>query len=319
MDKRKPLVSYVVTAYNIENFIEDSVKCAFAQTYSPLEIILSDDCSQDRTFEIMKSMAEKYEGPHKIVLNRNEQNLGITRHMNKAYLELATGEIIVAAHGDDISLPERTAKSVEFLLNNPDFTACSFSINAVDEEGKLLKHQPNIVEQIRTYSFNTEAVANIPAPSRSFYKYVMEQFGPLNDDCPTEDELISFRSLLLGKNALLPDVAVKYRKHSNSCSNPENFEKFPLERILKQLNDDMLRAVGMGRISEAQRKQLYENMEKAMYIRKKYRVYFANRTFSSLFALLRHNGLSFKRRLLYIREHVIYLSGNLRKHKHVRD
>lgn len=50
----KPLISYVVTAYNIERFVREAVECAFAQTYSPLEIVLSDDCSSDRTFEIMK-------------------------------------------------------------------------------------------------------------------------------------------------------------------------------------------------------------------------------------------------------------------------
>lgn len=72
-----PLVSYVLTAYNVEEFIEESVKCAFSQTYENLEIILSDDCSTDNTFNIMKKMADEYDGPHKIVLNRNEKNLGI--------------------------------------------------------------------------------------------------------------------------------------------------------------------------------------------------------------------------------------------------
>ena len=309
----KPLVSYVVTAYNIEKFIEESVKCAFAQTYSPLEIVLSDDCSTDKTFEIMQKMAKEYDGPHKIVLNRNEKNLGITRHMNKAYLELASGEIIVAAHGDDISLPERTEKSVDFFVNNTDFTACSFSIKSIDENGKFLNNQPGVVNHMFTYEFNTQSVANIPAPSRAFYKKVMEQFGPLNEDCPTEDELISFRSLLLGKNAFLPNVMVKYRKHSTSSSNPENFAKFPLEKILKQQNDDMIKAVSMGLITEAQRVELYNNLEKAMYIRKKYRVYFVNRNLKSLFKLIIHKGLTFRRRLSYVKEHLMYLIYSNRK------
>ena len=56
----KPLVSYVLTAYNIEIFIEESVKCAFEQDYENLEIILSDDCSSDHTFDIMKKMGGNY-------------------------------------------------------------------------------------------------------------------------------------------------------------------------------------------------------------------------------------------------------------------
>lgn len=308
-ESKNPLISYVVTAYNIENFIEESVKCAFAQTYSPLEIVLSDDCSTDKTFEIMQRMAAEYEGPHKIVLNRNEENLGITRHMNKAYLELATGEIIVAAHGDDISAPERTQKSWNFLSSHPDFTACSFNINAINENSDFLKEHSTIINNLITYEFNTKSTANIPAPSRAFYKRVMERFGPLNDDCPTEDELISFRSLLLGKNAFLPDIMVKYRKHTGSNSNPENFARFPLEMILKQQDDDMAKAVSMGLISENQRLELYKQLEKNMYIRKKYRVYFANRTIYSLLKLVAHKGLTFRRRLSYIKEHFIYLKS----------
>ena len=48
----KPLLTFAVGAYNQERFIREAVESAFAQTYSPLEIVLSDDCSRDRTFEI---------------------------------------------------------------------------------------------------------------------------------------------------------------------------------------------------------------------------------------------------------------------------
>ena len=70
----KPLITFALFAYNQERFIREAVEGAFSQTYSPLEIILSDDCSPDRTFEIMKEMAAEYTGPHTIVLNRNEKN-----------------------------------------------------------------------------------------------------------------------------------------------------------------------------------------------------------------------------------------------------
>ena len=301
---KKPLVSYVLTAYNIEEFIEESVKCAFSQTYENLEIILSDDHSNDRTFEIMQKMAAEYKGPHKLVLNRNEQNLGITKHMNKCYLELAQGEIIIAAHGDDISKPERTAVSVNFLLENPDFTAVSMSMQAVDETGERLSTDLHdaVVSEEKHYDFSTGG--NIPAPSRAFRKKVMTTFGPLNDDCPTEDELITFRALMLGKNALLPQVGVYYRKHKGSNSNPEFFSRFPLEKILKQQNDDMLKAVELGLITEQDKVEKYKNLEKAMYIRKRYRIYFADRSIKNLFLLIAPTDVSFTDKLSYIKEHL---------------
>ena len=298
----KPLVSYVVTTYNIEKYVEESVRCAFEQTYSPLEIVLSDDCSTDSTFEIMERMAKEYTGPHKIVLNRNKKNLGITKHMNKAYLELATGEIIVAAHGDDLSRLDRTEKSVEYLANHPEVTAVSFSIDAISEEGKILREHSAIVDKIHIYTF--ESGGNIPAPSRAFYKRVLTTFGPLNDDCPTEDELISFRALMLGENAFLPEHMVQYRKHSGSNSNPENFAKFPLEKILKQQDDDMKKGIELGLITEEDRQEKYEILEKMTEIRKRYRVYFAKRKIIDLIKLVCYHDVTLKMKLHYIREHV---------------
>ena len=70
----RPLITFALFAYNQERFIREAVAGAFSQTYSPLEIILSDDCSSDRTFEIIQEMTAGYEGPHKVILNRNEKN-----------------------------------------------------------------------------------------------------------------------------------------------------------------------------------------------------------------------------------------------------
>ena len=53
----RPLVSALVLGYNQESIIRKAVEGAFAQTYIPLEIVLSDDCSTDRTFDIMREMA----------------------------------------------------------------------------------------------------------------------------------------------------------------------------------------------------------------------------------------------------------------------
>ena len=95
-------------AFNQEKFIAEAVRGALSQTYSPLEIILSDDCSVDRTYEIIESMAAHYTGPHKIILNRNKSNLGLAGHSNRV-TRMAHGELIVGAAGDDVSMPHRTA------------------------------------------------------------------------------------------------------------------------------------------------------------------------------------------------------------------
>jgi len=114
-----PMVTFALFAYNQERFIHEAIQGAFAQTYQPLEIILSDDFSPDSTFQIMQEEAEKYAGPHTIRLNRNPHNLGLVSHINRLF-ELAAGDIIIVAAGDDISYPFRTERIVrKFAECNP--------------------------------------------------------------------------------------------------------------------------------------------------------------------------------------------------------
>src|SRR2546429_321437 len=104
----KPLVSYILFCYNQEQYVREAANAALAQTYSPLEVILSDDGSSDRTFEILREVAEKYQGPHTVRLNRVECNRGLMHHIVQATSQ-ASGEWYVLGAGDDLSHKDRTA------------------------------------------------------------------------------------------------------------------------------------------------------------------------------------------------------------------
>ncbi|MEO8343813.1 MAG: glycosyltransferase family A protein, partial [Gallionella sp.] len=108
-DNEFPLISFILLSYNQEKFIEEAVKAALRQTYEPLEIIISDDVSADRTYEIAKAVVDQYRGAHRVILRKNAKNMGINPHINLAVKE-AKGEFVVIAAGDDVSLPERTEK-----------------------------------------------------------------------------------------------------------------------------------------------------------------------------------------------------------------
>lgn len=138
MDKsgNRPLLSFTVCAYQQERFIREAVEAALAQTYSPLEIILSDDCSTDRTFEIMRELADNYHGPHQLVLNRNAANLGIARHVNRI-TELVHGELSIGAAGDDISLPNRVEEVYKaWEYSNRRATGILSNYIAIDEAAR---------------------------------------------------------------------------------------------------------------------------------------------------------------------------------------
>ena len=94
------LISFYILAYNHENMIADAINAALAQTYSPLQIIISDDCSTDSTWEIIQKTVSSYNGPHKVEIRRNAVNLGISVHINALWKE-CSGEWIIASAGDD--------------------------------------------------------------------------------------------------------------------------------------------------------------------------------------------------------------------------
>ena len=305
---KKPLVSYVVTAYNIEDFIEESVKCAFAQTYDNLEIVLSDDHSSDHTFDIMKRLADEYQGPHKVVLNRNEENLGITKHMNKCYIDLAKGEIIVAAHGDDVSDPERTSITVEFLLNNKDVSQVACSATAVDKDLNVLPsiYQSNLsVDEIHYYDINS--FGHVSVGFSTFRKRVMSVFNYISDTCPTEDDIIGIRAILEGKVVFLPNKLVLYRKHENAFSNPEKFDQFPLDKIYEQKCRDIDYASSEGIIDKTIAEEFKIRLYKENEIRKDYREYFSKRTNASLLKLITNKYLNLHTRLSFIKQHILFM------------
>ncbi len=208
-DKKPPLVTFALFAYNQEQFIREAVEGALNQTYSPLEIIFSDDCSQDKTFEVIKEMAAKYEGPHKIVLNCNGRNLGIGGHINKV-VEVSSGDLIVLAAGDDISLPERTTILTDHWLTSGKSSKSIYSdAIEIDEKsisvGKLMKEFGSNYEKI----VNDEEI--VLGCAHAVDREVFEVFGPLDPSIVKEDQVIPFRSSLLGNVVRIQEELVKYR------------------------------------------------------------------------------------------------------------
>lgn len=225
-DNKQPLVTFALFAYNQERFIREAVEGALLQTYSPLEIILSDDCSKDMTFEIIQEMVDGYKGSHKITLNRNDCNYGIANHTNKV-ISMAAGELIVMAAGDDISFPGRTRVIVKnwLLYNKP--TALQSSHSRINEYGEVLVED---VLQLETNIYEEASYANllIKAKDKEKLKYIgaasaysrscFNEFGPIPDYVVAEDGTLAFRALFLNGILHIKDVLVRYRIHEDNIT-----------------------------------------------------------------------------------------------------
>jgi len=114
----EPMISVVMSVFNGESFLKEAVDSILGQTFSDFEFIIIDDASEDSSREIILS----YRDP-RIVLVENERNLGLTKSLN-AGISRARGKYIARMDADDISLPERFERQVEFMEANPDCTVC---------------------------------------------------------------------------------------------------------------------------------------------------------------------------------------------------
>ncbi|MDW3137687.1 glycosyltransferase [Vibrio sp. 1288] len=207
----RPLVSFVLIAYNQEEYIKEAIEGALSQTYSPLEIILSDDCSRDRTFEIMREVAESYQGPHKIILNRNDPNLGIGGHINRV-MSLSSGEFIVIGAGDDISLPERVSINVKTWQEKPDTKLIYSDCYFVDESGDILEiHEPG--PKMQNESLDNVITRNLwcLGAVSAIHRSVFDYFGPLMDGIVHEDRAWPTRAKLLGSISYINEPLIKYQ------------------------------------------------------------------------------------------------------------
>lgn len=227
--EERPLLTFALFAYNQERFIADAVRGALSQTYTPLEIILSDDCSSDRTFEIMQELASEYKGPNKVIVRRNERNLGLIGHINRV-MELVQGELIIAAAGDDISLPERTSIIYQAYLEGDRKAFCIFSSRwiDIDSQGNAL-HEKKFQEGERA-ALDVEYFGRtrhfVPGHSNSWHRSVFDVFGPIDKDVISEDIVIPFRASLLGQVVAVEKSLILRRLHSNNLGGPRTAKDF---------------------------------------------------------------------------------------------
>lgn len=129
----EPLVSIIMPAYNCENFISHAIDSVISQTYKNWELIVVDDCSIDRTAEIVKEYIKK---DCRIQYYKLDKNSGAAMARNKA-IELAKGKYIAFLDSDDIWFPEKLRKQISFMeKNNYGFTCTSYT--KIDEQGNYL-------------------------------------------------------------------------------------------------------------------------------------------------------------------------------------
>ena len=115
-----PKISYVLLSHNREKYIRAALESAFAQDYEgELEYIISDDCSTDRTFEIIQECVANYKGGRRVVVTQPPGNVRTAENFNHA-LSFAKGDWVVRADDDDLSVVDRCALIGKIAAEHPE-------------------------------------------------------------------------------------------------------------------------------------------------------------------------------------------------------
>lgn len=134
---KKYRISVIMGIYNCASTLVEALDSLYTQTYQEFKIILCDDGSTDDTYQVAADYAAMHDN---IILVKNEKNMGLNYTLNHC-LEYADTEFVARMDGDDISLPERFKKEIEFLDEHHEYAVVSGPMIYFDENGDYRKGQ----------------------------------------------------------------------------------------------------------------------------------------------------------------------------------
>ena len=206
-----PRVTVLMPVFNGEEFLQEAVESILCQTFPDFELLIINDGSTDGSREILIRLSDP-----RIRLIHNERNMGLIATLNHG-MGLARGEYIARMDCDDVSRPERLAKQVDFLDQNPEVGICG---------AWFRKFGPGTNKVVR---WETEPVAvrasmlfscTLPHPTVMLRKALFAAHDLLYDAAypHAEDYDLWSRALNFMQAANLPEVLLDYRVHPHQVT-----------------------------------------------------------------------------------------------------
>jgi glycosyltransferase involved in cell wall biosynthesis len=214
-------LSIALCTYNGARFLREQLQSLANQTLLPFEVIITDDCSTDNTFEIIQEFSN--------VLNikyfQNEKPLKVTKNFEKA-VSLCSGDIILMCDQDDLWHADKLAKINNYFLENPDKFAVFSDAELVDEKGESLYQNfwsvVRFYEEQRKQWKNGQAVEILLAGNRTagcmmaFRKELRDTILPFPTHIPEmiHDNWITIVAAMLDSLGMIEERLISYRQHS---------------------------------------------------------------------------------------------------------
>jgi len=129
------LLSVIITVFNAEKYLFQSIESILTQTYHNFELIIINDCSTDGSKTIIETFNDE-----RIKYYENNQNKGIVYSRNRG-LDLAKGDYIGMLDADDIAFKDKFEKQINYLSNNPEYGMIGSWVKLIDEDGVSLNKE----------------------------------------------------------------------------------------------------------------------------------------------------------------------------------
>jgi glycosyltransferase involved in cell wall biosynthesis len=214
-----PKATIIMPVYNTEKFVKKAIESVLNQTFVDFEFIIINDCSSDKSLEIIMSFNDE-----RIKLINNKNNKGVCKSFNEALLQ-SKSELIFRMDSDDICLPEKLEKQINFMDNHPEVVALGTNANIIDMDGNFicLSNLPCDDFEIKKNLSDKPVFVNPTTVVRK--KELLEVGGYYEPIIQAFEDFILWNKLKnKGKFYILPEVLLQYRIVKNSLSN-HNFSK----------------------------------------------------------------------------------------------
>lgn len=217
---KNPTISVLMSVYNGSKYLSTSIDSILNQTYKDFEFIITNDCSNDESFEILKKY-EKLDERIKII--NNKENKGLTKSLNSMLLAVK-GKFIVRMDDDDFAYPNRFEEQVNFMNSNPSILA----------SGTYIRYVGDYSSTRCNYSYlNSDVVADlfcgtpIAHPTAIIRREVFEQYKIFYNESLkySQDYYFWYEISKVGEIANLPKILLDYRVSSKQISSKHNLEQ----------------------------------------------------------------------------------------------
>lgn len=211
-----PLVSVIMPVYNGEKYLAAAIDSILEQTFTDFEFLIIDDASQDRSLEIMRDYEDR---DARIQVFQLDENGGPNAARNRA-IAGACGKYVATMDQDDVGLPERLEKQVEFMQANPGIGLLGAWAQCVgpNSEPMFAMEPPS---QHSLIALNILIGACFVHPTTMFRRSNLEAVGGYGAAYPITDEIVLYIRLLADRQirfANLQEILLLYRVHPHGLS-----------------------------------------------------------------------------------------------------